>query len=32
LYQAKLALDDSLRLKVVRKMYAIRFGEEPGGV
>jgi CRISPR-associated protein Cas1 len=29
LYQAKLALDDSLRLKVVRKMYAIRFGEEP---
>lgn len=29
LYQAKLALDDELRLKVVRKMYAIRFGEEP---
>ncbi len=29
LYQAKLALDDNLRLKVVRKMYAIRFGEEP---
>lgn len=29
LYQAKLALDDSLRLKVVRKMYEIRFGEEP---
>lgn len=29
LYQAKLALDDVLRLKVVRKMYAIRFGEEP---
>lgn len=28
LYQAKLALDDDLRLKVVRKMYAIRFGEE----
>ncbi|PID44749.1 MAG: subtype I-E CRISPR-associated endonuclease Cas1 [Proteobacteria bacterium] len=27
LYQAKLALDDSLRLKVVRKMYAVRFGE-----
>ena len=27
LYQAKLALDDTLRLKVVRKMYAIRFGE-----
>ena len=23
------ALDDSLRLKVVRKMYALRFGEEP---
>ncbi len=29
LYQAKLALDDDLRLKVVRRMYAIRFGEEP---
>jgi len=29
LYQAKLALDDSLRLKVVRKMYEIRFGEKP---
>lgn len=29
LYQAKLALDNSARLKVVRKMYAIRFGEEP---
>lgn len=29
LYQAKLALDDVLRLKVVRRMYAIRFGEEP---
>ena len=29
LYQAKLALDDAARLKVVRKMYAIRFGEEP---
>lgn len=28
LYQAKLALDDDLRLKVVRKMYAMRFGEE----
>ena len=26
LYQAKLALDESLRLKVVRKMYAVRFG------
>lgn len=29
LYQAQLALDPALRLKVVRKMYAIRFGEEP---
>ncbi len=29
LYQASLALDDSARLKVVRKMYALRFGEEP---
>lgn len=29
LYQAKLALDEGLRLKVVRKMYAMRFGEEP---
>jgi len=29
LYQAKLALDDQARLKVVRKMYAIRFKEEP---
>lgn len=29
LYQAKLALDETLRLKVVRKMYAIRFGEAP---
>lgn len=29
LYQAQLALDDTLRLKVVRKMYAVRFGEEP---
>lgn len=27
LYQAKLALDDGLRLKVVRKMYEVRFGE-----
>lgn len=27
LYQAKLALDDSARLKVVRKMYELRFGE-----
>lgn len=29
LYQAKLALDPDLRLMVVRKMYAMRFGEEP---
>lgn len=29
LYQARLALDDDLRLKVVRRMYAMRFGEEP---
>ena len=29
LYQAQLALDPTLRLKVVRKMYAVRFGEEP---
>lgn len=29
LYQAKLALTDELRLKVVRKMFALRFGEEP---
>ncbi len=29
LYQAKLALDEKARLKVVRKMYALRFGEEP---
>lgn len=28
LYQARLALDDDLRLKVVRKMYEIRFQEE----
>ncbi len=28
LYQAKLALDDGLRLKVVRAMYRMRFGEE----
>ena len=27
LYQAKLALDDDLRLKVVRRMYQVRFGE-----
>lgn len=29
LYQARLALDETLRLKVVRKMYAMRFGETP---
>lgn len=29
LYQAKLALDEQARLKVVRKMYEFRFGEEP---
>ena len=29
LWQAKLALDDSARLRVVRAMYARRFGEEP---
>jgi len=29
LYQAKLALDPDLRLKVVRKMYEMRFGEKP---
>jgi CRISPR-associated protein Cas1 len=29
LYQAKLALDDDARLKVVRAMYHYRFGEEP---
>jgi len=28
LYQAKLALDDEARLKVVRKMYSLRFKEE----
>lgn len=28
LYQAQLALDESARLKVVRKMYSLRFGEE----
>ena len=27
LYQAQLALDDNLRLKVVRKMFELRFGE-----
>lgn len=29
LYQARLALDETLRLKVVRKMYAMRFGDMP---
>jgi len=29
LYQASLALDEAARLKVVRKMYALRFKEEP---
>lgn len=29
LHQARLALDDDLRLRVVRRMYALRFGEEP---
>ncbi len=29
LHQARLALDDNLRLKVVRKMYSLRFGEDP---
>ena len=29
LHQARLALDDGLRLAVVRKMYALRFGEDP---
>lgn len=29
LYQAKLALDENARLKVVRKMYEMRFGEAP---
>lgn len=28
LYQARLALDDTARLRVVRKMYSLRFGEE----
>lgn len=28
LWQARLALDDAARLRVVRKMYALRFGEE----
>lgn len=29
LYQAQLALDESARLKVVRKMFEMRFGEKP---
>jgi CRISP-associated protein Cas1 len=29
LYQARLALDDDARLRVVRRMYARRFGEDP---
>lgn len=29
LYQARLALDEQARLRVVRKMYALRFKEEP---
>lgn len=29
LYQAKLALDDAARLKVVRKMYELRFKQKP---
>ena len=29
LYQAQLALDEGLRLKVVRKMFELRFGEAP---
>lgn len=29
LYQAKLALDEKHRLTIVRKMYELRFGEEP---
>ena len=28
LYQARLALDDDARLRVVRRMYSVRFGEE----
>jgi CRISPR-associated protein Cas1 len=31
LYQARLALDDDARLKVVRKMYSMRFGEPAPG-
>jgi len=29
LYQARLALEDDLRLKIVRKMFELRFGEAP---
>lgn len=29
LYQAKCALDDDAKLKIVRKMYSMRFGESP---
>ncbi|WP_457647254.1 type I-E CRISPR-associated endonuclease Cas1e [Profundibacter sp.] len=29
LWQARLALDDTARLRVVRQMYAMRFGEDP---
>jgi len=29
LYQARLALDEKARLKVIRKMYELRFGEKP---
>ncbi len=29
LYQARLALEETLRLRVVRRMYALRFQEEP---
>lgn len=29
LFQARLALDEDARLRVVRRMYALRFGEEP---
>ncbi len=29
LYQARLALDETARLRVVRKMYELRFGEKP---
>lgn len=29
LWQARIALDDAARLRVVRRMYAMRFGEEP---